>query len=103
MTKYKFYFQHSDSEVCYNEDHFIEEMYENKLTEIEVFEAIPDKMNGRFWCKVHWFCGDDSADTCGKQCREYKPRNGKSGCCKHYTTNLYIHGEKVKLYITNPI
>jgi len=96
MKREKYYFEDTDSEICYNENYFIESMLEGE-TEIEVYEAISDRICGVFWCKIHCFCGDDSRDTCGRQCKDYKPRNGKSGCCKHYTTKLYIHGEKITL------
>ena len=35
--------------------------------------------------------------TLCKQCNDYEPRNGKSGCCRFYTTTLYIHGKKITL------
>ena len=96
MKRIKLYFEDSDSEVCYPLDYFTDSM-DSSESEITLYEAIPDKIPGCFWCKVQYFCGDDSRDTCGKQCNDYKPRNGKSGCCKHYATTLYIHGEKVTL------
>ena len=95
----KYYFKYSDSEVCYQRSYFDDEMTENELSEMEVYEAIPDRTTGCFWCKVECFCGDDSRDTCGKQCRQYSPRNGKSGCCKHYTTQLYTQGNKITLQL----
>jgi len=69
------------------------------LTEIEVIKAIPEKINGIFWCKLYGTCGDRSADVdkCGRSCEHYTPRNGKTGCCKYYTNILYTHGEKVTL------
>ena len=95
--KEQYYFEYSDSEVCYQKSYFEDEMRDNEITEMEVYEAHPDKTSGCFWCKVQHFCGDDSRDTCGKQCNEYEPRNGKSGCCKNYTTTLYMHGDKITL------
>ncbi len=92
--KAKYYFLYSDSEICYEKSYFIDYM-DGK--EIEVYEAIPEKIDGIFWCKEQMFCGDNSEETCGKICPDYKPRNGKSGCCKHYITTLYTHGNKIIL------
>ena len=97
--KEAYYFKASDSEVCYTLEYFNDLMRENNLTEMRAYEAIPDRTTGCFWCKVECFCGDNSRDSCGKQCRQYAPRNGKSGCCKHYTTKLYVHGELILLHL----
>jgi hypothetical protein len=35
--------------------------------------------------------------VCGIDCRYYKPRNGKSGSCKHYSKILYNHGKKITI------
>lgn len=99
MKKNKFYFESIDSEVCYTAAHHLHFLAPGK--EIEVYEAIKykpsDKIKGVFWCGVNTFCGDDSSETCGKQCKQYEPRNGVSGCCKHHTTVLYYAGDKVTL------
>jgi hypothetical protein len=89
MKAEKYYFATIDSEVCYESSCF------GKGT--EVYEAIPVRWKGVFWCRQYLFCGDDSRDSCGKQCKAYVPRNGKNGCCKYYTTKLYEHGNKVIL------
>ena len=93
----KFYFHHNDSELCYTEEYFQDIMHDEGLKEIEVFDAIPEKIPGVFWCKHECFCGDDTADTCGKQCKFYDPRNGVSGCCRHHTSWLRTHGNKIIL------
>src|SRR5680860_876890 len=98
MKRTNFYFKHSDSEICKTRAYFDNYMEQNNLTEIEVFEAIPEIIGGGiFWCKHEAFCGDDSSETCGKQCSAYTPRNGKSGCCKYHTHWLYTHGDKITL------
>ena len=97
--KTKMYFKNKDSELCYSKGYFDFEMKENNLKEIEVYEAVSEKIGGIFWCNKQGFCGDGSENTCGKQCIDYKPRNGKSGCCKHYTTQLYTQGNKVTLQL----
>jgi hypothetical protein len=95
--KAKYYFLYPDSEICHQREYFETWMRFAGLNEIEVFEAVPDKISGIFWCKEQSFCGDGSYGICGKMCKDYSPRNGKSGCCKHYTTRLYVHGNKVKI------
>lgn len=98
----QFYFKYIHSEICYDSSYFIEYMKEHNLNEIEVYKAIPDKFNdGSFWCKHGAFCGDDSSLNCGKICNNYIPKNGKNGCCKHYTNTLYVKGEKVILKLKN--
>jgi hypothetical protein len=99
----RLYFENENSEICYLEEHFMDIMRCDGVYEMTVMTAIPDKTSGVFWCSMHCFCGDDSKDTCGKQCKQYAPRNGKNGCCKHYTTTVYLHGENVilKLNTTN--
>jgi len=101
MKKEKYYFESSDSEICYSKDHFDDVMRYDKVTELEVYEALPEKLKGIFWCTCHAFCGDDSKETCGKQCKQYAPRNGKNGCCKSYTTKLFTHGDKVTIKLTD--
>jgi len=95
--KIQYYFEDENSEICYTKKHFEIKMYEEDITEIEVFKAIPDKIKGIFWCKHYGFCGQTSESFCGKQCDNYAPRNGKSGCCKRYTTRIYLWGEKITL------
>lgn len=95
--KKQFYFKDEDALVCYTEDRFLEVMKFKKLKEMEVTEAILTKNSGYFWCKHECFRGVDSKNTCGKQCYAYKPRNGKSGCCIHYSKKVYLHGEKITL------
>ena len=95
--KKQLYFKEFDSEMCYTKEYFVSYINEKGLKELEVYEAEKEKCSGVFWCKINFFYGDDSAEYCGKQCDNYKPRNGKSGCCKHYTTTLYTKGKKIKL------
>lgn len=95
--KKQYYFENEDSEICYTESHFQDIMKFEKVETIVVYEAVPDKINGIFWCRHEAFCGNDSSDTCGKQCRSYSPRNGKSGCYKYYTTKIYVCGNKITL------
>jgi hypothetical protein len=60
-------------------------MKERGLSEIIVSEAIRELKTEYFFCKAVGGIGIKGEDyeSCGKECRTYKPRNGKSGCCKH--------------------
>lgn len=90
----KYYFETEDSEICYTKEHFVEVMKEESLTEIEVIEAKRTKDNEYFWCTYFGEVGEKG--YCGKACKEYTPRNGKSGNCKH-NGSLYEKGEKTIL------
>lgn len=95
--KRKLYFKDVDAELCYTEDYFLESMDPDE-TEVEVLEAVHERIGGIFWCKEHGFCGDDTKETCGRDnCDQYEPRNKVSGCCMHHTHWLYTHGDKVIL------
>ena len=98
MSKPKFYFKYEDSEFCYSEEYFIGYMQENNVHDIEVYEAIRDRIKGIYWCKEKSFCMDGTLDTCGKEnCCEYKPRNRINGICTHLLFTTYKCGDKVIL------
>ena len=94
--KHKFYFESPSDEICYSLDYFVEKL-EVGEDELILFPAIPETCAGVFWCKIHHFCGDDSRDTCGRQCKEYEPRNGKSGRCRHHCHWVYEHGDPIRI------
>lgn len=87
----QFYFENVDAEYCYTEDHFIDQMKMEGITEMTVLKAIPGTEPDFFWCKHYGQMGEKGG--CGSICKEYAPKNGKSGCCKHYTNRVYFHGE----------
>jgi len=58
---------------------------------VEAIEAIPDP--NYFWCKHYGEVGEKN-DHCGRSCPAYDPKNGKSGCCKHFG-KAYTHGKRV--------
>lgn len=95
----EFYFKSHTAEICYNEEYFQNYMNEYNIEKMEVFKAMPIRVSGVFWCKQYQAIGsnDYSSDGCGKHCKDYAPRNGKSGCCKHHSSRLYEHGEKTTL------
>ena len=94
--KIKYYFKNEDTDICYTKEHFLDEMKENGLTEMEVMEAVPLKSHETeyIWCKAIGEAGDRG--YCGRMCKSYSPRNGKSGMCK-YQGKFYHHGEKLTL------
>lgn len=90
----KLYFN-NDDEYCYPPEY-----YDNG--EI-VTLAIPDKSKDYFYCKAKGECFttimDNGLNSCGKECDEYEPKNGKSGICK-YKTFCYLDS-KIKYIIKN--
>lgn len=90
--KTKSYFRTEDDERCYPLDYHLTDAKDEGLTEIELFESIPIRVDGMFWCKAVDEYGEDG--ICGRQCEQYEPKNGKSGMCRH-KGHFYEHGNKV--------
>ena len=88
------YFRTSDSEICYPLKYHMEQAKIYGLSEIELFEAIPDNTPGYFFCREFGQIGEDG--SCGIQCDRYSPRNGRSGMCRHRSNQMYEHGRLVK-------
>lgn len=97
MKKSKFYFQSEDAEICWPLEYHLDIARFEGVYSVELFEAIPTKLSGWFWCKHIAEVGEDG--YCGKVCNGYKPRNGKSGMCKYRSNTLYTHGNKVTFNI----
>lgn len=87
----KFYFETEHSEWCYHLDYF----KAMGLDEMELFEAIPERIAGIGWCKE--FQEVVETGGCGKVCDSYNPKNGKNGICLHKKSTLFTHGEKVTI------
>ena len=103
MSKRKLYFRTEDSENCHDKEYFQSEMRDDGVTEMVVFEAIPDKSKDYFWCgAVDAVYLNSDGDSCGKDCDSYIPCNGKSGKCK-FKTHCYTHGEKITLKLKEVI
>lgn len=85
----KFYFETEDSEIAYSIEHF-DTVLERPF---ELFEAVPCKVEGFFWCKAVGECAEEG--SCGKACDDYEPRNGKSGICRH-KGRLYDKGNIIR-------
>ncbi|MBP9790723.1 MAG: hypothetical protein KBD57_09305 [Bacteroidia bacterium] len=92
----KYYFETEDAEMCYPESYFQDNMKELDLTEMEVFKAKIKFGTDYFWCNEFFEVGE-VGESCGKQCSDYKPNNGKNGRCKHYRFLYENTGEKVTL------
>lgn len=89
----KMYFRKHDSEFCYQLSEIKDMIRMDGKTEEEVFEAVPERNTGMFWCK-HFAEIGYSSESCGRQCAEYDPRNGKSGRCRNHATP-YMKGKSV--------
>ena len=83
------YFTSKQDEECFSKEYFEGLMEYEGWDEMTLFKAKRQNINGFFWCNYYSNVGDKSEGGCGFQCKGYKPRNGKSGCCKHYSLKLY--------------
>lgn len=92
------YFRTEEGEWCQTLDAHIEDAESEGLETIELFEAVPEKVAGFFWCRA---VGEVSEEgTCGKLCDDYEPKNGKSGMCRHKYNTLYTTGAKVTFEVS---
>ncbi len=92
----KYYFINPYDENCTSKEGVIEYMKFNNITELEVYEAEKYSADYEAWCKVVEL--PTEIGECGKKCEDYKPRNGKSGCCVHYSKGFYeCSDKKVKI------
>ena len=89
----KLYFSEHQDESCFTKDYHLQYMKDNHIEEMKVFEAKAEIGSDMFYCKEVMEVGDKSAGGCGKMCEHYKPRNGKSGRCKH-SGHVYEQTEK---------
>jgi len=71
-------------------------MVENQLSELRLFEAKRETGTDMFYCEKYEEVGYKGVGSCGKICRGYKPRNKKSGACRHLGT-LYEQTDKIKI------
>lgn len=83
----KFYFEKEGDEQCFPKEHFLD------IGVTEVIEAVKTKVQDMMYCKIY---GLGERGGCGKECWNYKARNGVKGMCKNQG-NLYTYGKTVKL------
>jgi hypothetical protein len=86
MANSKNYLEKDSDGLCYRLDYWKDDV-DVREREIVLEEMKVEYGNGLFYCSEHEFCGDVGED-CGTSCKEYEPRNGKSGRCKH-SKNTY--------------
>ena len=81
----KLYFSDEISdEKCYSKSYLIDEMKERELLKIDVTLAIRELKSYYFYCRLNFEVMGKNDECCGKFCEDYRPRNGKSGCCKFW-------------------
>lgn len=76
------YFEDIGSETCYDLEGIKDVIACNGNTEQEVYESRRITGEGFFYCK-HFGEVGETGEGCGKSCKAYMPRNGKSGRCIH--------------------
>ena len=96
--KQKVYFKDLDSEECaLPKKAWTDYMEENNLKDMTVYEAKAHKESEYFFCRAFAEATEKNG-TCGKECKEYVPRNGIKGICTFHH-NFYEAGKEVKLKI----
>lgn len=89
----KMYFYEADSTTCTTLEFIKDMIYDNDLTEKEVYKAVRSVGEGLMYCTQYGEVGE-VGQGCGKTCKYYEPRNGKNGRCR-FSGYCYSHGEKV--------
>lgn len=82
----KYYFFNDGDENCFDKAGIIDMMKFNGLKTKKVWEAKIVIGSSMMYCIKLSEVGEKG--FCGKNCKHYRPRNGKSGICS-YTGNLY--------------
>ena len=82
-------------ETYHTLDEIISYMKENDMKEAKVAVGKIERGTEFFFCKAKEEIG--LSGCCGKECDSYKPRNGKSGICRHYG---YVY-KSAKDYVLN--
>jgi hypothetical protein len=77
----KLYFSELNDGLCETISSIKEEMKEQGIAEMDVFEAKIEYGNGYFYCREFGDIGE-VGEGCGKMCDKYSPRNGKNGRCR---------------------
>ncbi|GIV43883.1 MAG: hypothetical protein KatS3mg035_1006 [Bacteroidia bacterium] len=79
----KMYFLKGEEDFCYPLSYWKKYMVDNKLKQIELYQAKRVTGVPYFYCKQFGEIGVVK-ESCGKICDKYIPNNGKNGRCKHY-------------------
>lgn len=80
----KLYFPDFPPEFCWPLDEIKDAMRFHERDTAVLTEAKRDVGGATFCCKKHGVCFERNDFICGSTCKEYSPRNGKSGICKHW-------------------
>ncbi|MEN6569013.1 MAG: hypothetical protein ABFC18_03270 [Rikenellaceae bacterium] len=95
----KYYFSELDDEHCKTLKWIKVDMREEGLTELEVTEAKRITGQKTFYCK-NCDCSMEK-DFCGVWCKDYSPRNHKSGRCR-YSGYCYEPTDKKRIIRLKP-
>jgi len=95
MSKTKLYVASLSDELCYPLSRHLEGARHEGWETIELYECHPEKVPGIGWCHEFEAYIEKGENPCGRLCPKYAPRNGRAGCCKHYTATTYDSGDKV--------
>ena len=79
----RFFFRQDDAS-CYKLDAHIDYMLFNGITQMDLWLAEREMNAPYFFCKHFGEVGEKSEGGCGKICKGYEARNGKSGTCIYY-------------------
>ena len=92
------YFGGKDEEICYPISYWEQIMAIEGWDELTLYKAKPqDADDGFFWCHFFEKVGEKSEGSCGKVCSAYQARNGKKGCCKHYSVKFFEPTNEIKV------
>ena len=69
--------------ICIRISSHIEDMKQAEIEGITLYLAERETGVTHFYCRELGFVGEKSEGGCGRECKSYAPRNGKSGACKH--------------------
>ena len=84
----RYYFREDDDERCYLKKDIIQDMKENGMELLKVFEAKIATGEDYAYCSKYQDAIEVRSGDCGKLCPDYQPRNGKNGRCRH-SKNCY--------------
>ena len=100
MDLQKLYFETVGAELAHHLQQHLTNAEEYGLTAIELHEAIPSTDKNFIWCKYHG-CAFEQG-TCGGECNEYKPINGRSGKCREKGI-LFDYGNAERFELNNGV
>ena len=93
----RYYFSDHNDERCYTMKSMLDWMRVEGMETLIVYPAKIIVGDDYFFCSYHDECGV-VGESCGKDCNEYAPRNGKNGRCR-YSRNCYepLNGNPITL------